>query len=270
MFNLPGLSSKGTAEQDVQDLRRYLTMLIPQLEQELSNLSTDNFASDYNEILEGLTSAGTIKDGSKADTTTTTSQALAAHLQDTKNPHKVTKEQLGITIPTLEELGAVPIRGMSGYNLIAHETNDQSVAAGDAILTVNLGGMRDGDRLEGWLYITVGTDATIYGVRAWLDGDETEADYYGKLTRDGTVNGAASNNIARATSYGCWVKMRLEKFCGAVMMETRYIMAKKATGAADNSEIGYAQWLKKDAAGNTLTVKAVGAATGAEIALWRV
>ena len=269
MFNLPGLSSKGTAEQDVLDLRKYLTMLIPQLEQELSNLSSDNFASDYNEILEGLQSAATIQNGSKADTTTTTSQALAAHLQNTENPHKVTKEQLGITNPTLEELNALPIHSMSGYNLLAHETNDQTVAAGDAILTVNLGGMQDGDRLEGWLYIAVGTGTTVYGVRAWLDEDETVADYYGKLSRDGTVNGVASNSIARATSYGCWVKLRLEKFHGAVMLESRYTAAKAAKGTADNSEVGFAQWVKKDAAGNTLTIKATSTAAGAEIALWR-
>ena len=268
MFNLPGLSSKGTAEQDVADLRKYLTMLIPQLEQELSNLSSDNFASDYNEILEGLQSAETIRDGSKADTTTTTSQALAAHLQNTKNPHKVTKEQLGITNPTLEELNAVPLHSMSGYNLLAHETNDQTVAAGDAILTVNLGGMQDGDRLEGWLYIAVGTNTTVYGVRAWLDEDETEADYYGKHVKNGDVITAL--NIARATSCGCWVKLRLEKFCGAVMMESRYINATAEKGSASNSEVGFAQWLKKDAAGNTLTIKAIGASAGAEIALWRV
>lgn len=268
MFNLPGLSSKGTAEQDVADLRKYLTMLIPQLEQELSNLSSDNFASDYNEILEGLQSAETIQDGSKADTTTTTSQALAAHLQNTKNPHKVTKEQLGITNPTLEELNAVPIHSMSGYNLLAHETNDQAVAAGDAILTVNLGGMQDGDRLEGWLYIAVGTNTTVYGVRAWLDEDETEADYYGKHVKNGDV--ITVLNIARATSYGCWVKLRLEKFCGAVMMESRYINATAEKGSAGNSEVGFAQWVKPNAEGNTLTIKAVGASAGAEIALWRV
>ena len=53
------------------------------------------------------------------------------------------------------------------------------------------------------------------------------------------------------------------------MLESRYTAAKAAKGTADNSEVGFAQWVKKDAAGNTLTIKATSTAAGAEIALWR-
>lgn len=273
MFNLPGLSSRGTAAEDVADLRRYLTMLIPQLEQELMNLSADNFASDYNEIMEGLQSAETIRDGGKADSRTTTSRALAAHLQNTDNPHKVTRAQLGIEEQTAESLGVLPLHGMSGYNLICHETNEQAVASGGAIFDIDLGGMQDGDRLEGWMKVFIGTGTTLYSVNVWLDGDETAKNYYGKRMRDGTVNGMAGNSVARATSHGCFIRLRLEKMGGALMLDTQYISAKAATGTADNSEVGYAQWVKKNAAGSRLTVKA-GAATVAgvtqEIALWRV
>lgn len=272
MFNLPGLSSRGTAAEDVADLRRYLTMLIPQLEQELTNLSADNFASDYNELAEGLKSAQTITDG-KADSKTTTSQALAAHLQNTQNPHKVSKAQLGIEEQTAESLQVLPLHGMDSYNLLCHETNEQAVASGGTIFDIDLGGMQDGDKIEGWMKVFIGTSTTLYSVTVWLDGDETAKNYYGKLMRDGTVNGMADNRAARATSHGCWAKIRLEKLGGAIMLETRYISAKAATGTADNSEVGFAQWVKKDAEGSRLTVKA-GAATAEgvtqEIALWRV
>lgn len=272
MFNLPGMSSRGTAAEDVADLRRYLTMLIPQLEQELMNLSADNFASDYNEMLEGLQSADKLTDG-KADSRTTTSQALAAHLQNTDNPHRVTRAQLGIEEQTAESLHVLPLHGMGTYNLLCHETNGQAVASGGAIFDIDLGGMQDGDKLEGWMKVFVGTGTTLYSVNVWLDGDETAKNYYGKMMRDGTVNGMADNRVARATSHGCFIRLRLEKMGGALMLDTQYISAKAATGTADNSEVGYAQWVKKDAAGSRLTVKA-GAATVAgvtqEIALWRV
>lgn len=272
MFNLPGMSSRGTAAEDVADLRRYLTMLIPQLEQELMNLSADNFASDYNEMLEGLQSADKLTDG-KADSKTTTSRALAAHLQNTDNPHRVTRAQLGIEEQTAESLGVLPLHGMDTYNLLCHETNGQAVASGGAIFDIDLGGMQDGDKIEGWMKVFVGTGTTLYSVNVWLDGDETAKNYYGKMMRDGTVSGTADNRVARATSHGCFIRLRLEKMGGALMLDTQYISAKAATGTADNSEVGYAQRVKKDAAGSRLTVKA-GAATVAgvtqEIALWRV
>lgn len=90
MFELPGLNSNGDVKADVGAIRRYLTRLVPQLEQELANLGTDNFATAYNERIEGLTSV------SSAGKSVSTAEAIANHLLDNDNPHKVTAEQLGL------------------------------------------------------------------------------------------------------------------------------------------------------------------------------
>ena len=54
MFNYPG-SMPDNVKEGVDELRRWITKFIPELEQQLSNLGADNFSSAYNERLEGLT-----------------------------------------------------------------------------------------------------------------------------------------------------------------------------------------------------------------------
>lgn len=103
MFNYPG-SMPDNVKEGVDELRRWITKFIPELEQQLSNLSADNFSSAYNERLEGLTAL------SGAGQQKTTSEALAEHLLDRSNPHRVTLSQLGYVAPQLnveEENGSL-------------------------------------------------------------------------------------------------------------------------------------------------------------------
>jgi hypothetical protein len=93
MFEMPGLSGNGNPKEDLDRVRRWLMRFVPQLEQELSNLGTDNFTSAYNERLEGLV------ERTGAEAQKTSAEALAEHILDNENPHKVTLEQLGYTEP---------------------------------------------------------------------------------------------------------------------------------------------------------------------------
>ncbi len=96
MFELPGLSSAGSAEADAQALRAYLTRLIPQLESILYSLQSDGFADAYNRLHSGMETQPVTDAQGRAREGTTAAQALAAHLMDTGNPHRVTAEQAGI------------------------------------------------------------------------------------------------------------------------------------------------------------------------------
>lgn len=95
MLDLPGLMSSGELKQDVEQVRRYLARLVPQLDQALSNLSTDNFTSDYNALVKGVTD----ETSANAAEAKTTSEAIARHMRDYENPHHVTLEGLGYTPP---------------------------------------------------------------------------------------------------------------------------------------------------------------------------
>lgn len=92
MFDLPSINGKTDAE----SIRRYLMRLVPQIENELYNLTTDNFSSAYNERLAGLTNGSVTDENGKAATNTTTAEAIAAHMQSKNNPHGVTAEQAGL------------------------------------------------------------------------------------------------------------------------------------------------------------------------------
>lgn len=89
MFQYPGVRDRENLKENVAELRSWLARFLPELEQQLSNLGTDNFTTAYNERLEGVTQL------SGAGTQKTTSEALAEHLLDRKNPHGVSLAQLG-------------------------------------------------------------------------------------------------------------------------------------------------------------------------------
>ena len=95
MFELPGLNTSGDVRSDLASVRRYLARLIPQLEQEMQNLGTDNFTSAYNERLEGLVAL------TGAQAQKTSAEALAEHILDKSNPHAVTLAQLGHEDPVI-------------------------------------------------------------------------------------------------------------------------------------------------------------------------
>lgn len=95
MFELPGLNGSGDPKKDLEQVRRWLARFVPELEQQLSNLGTDNFTSAYNERVEGL---ATLTGAAKSKTT---AEAVAEHLLDKNNPHGVTLNQLGHKDPSI-------------------------------------------------------------------------------------------------------------------------------------------------------------------------
>ena len=96
MFEYPGTQMGDDLYKNVQELRRWLSRFIPELEQQLDNLGVDNFTTAYNERVEGLTTL-TGAPGSK-----TTAEAVAEHLLDRNNPHRVTLNQLGYQAPYVQ------------------------------------------------------------------------------------------------------------------------------------------------------------------------
>lgn len=94
MLELPGIMTSGDAGQDVQKILRYLSKLVPQLEMELMNAQQDGYLEQYNAATQGI---GAVNDK-------TTAGALVAHEQRTDNPHRVTAEQLGLTLGRLVKL----------------------------------------------------------------------------------------------------------------------------------------------------------------------
>ena len=140
MFEYPGSRMSDNLYNDVQDIKLWLMRFVPELEQQLDNLGADNFTSAYNERIEGLTTL------SEAGKQKTTSDAIAEHLLDTKNPHKVTLGQLGYQPPqvTVEEddgslivrlcglmIQIKPITIASGTATAEGDVFVQSVAVGD-------------------------------------------------------------------------------------------------------------------------------------------
>ena len=90
MLELSGLTSSGDLARDVDNIRRYLVRLIPQLEMELANAKTDNYLDAKGRIANGMASG-------KPEDAQTTAQAIAAHMLDKGNPHGVTLAQLGFS-----------------------------------------------------------------------------------------------------------------------------------------------------------------------------
>lgn len=85
MLELPGLNSTGNVKTDLDQVRRYLGRLVPQLERALEDLGVDGLAEQLAIRTQGLEGASD----------QTTSGALAGHLLDKSNPHGVTLDQLG-------------------------------------------------------------------------------------------------------------------------------------------------------------------------------
>lgn len=97
MFQYPGTRPGENLKDDVQQLRQWLAVFLPELEQQLANLGTDNFTTAYNERIEGVTGlTGAAKQS-------TTAAAVAEHLLDRNNPHNVTLRQLGYQGPQVTE-----------------------------------------------------------------------------------------------------------------------------------------------------------------------
>ena len=96
MFEYPGSRMSDDLYNDVKDIKAWLNRFVPELEQQMANLGTDNFTTAYNERLEGLTTL-TGAAGSK-----TTADAVAEHLLDYNNPHRVSLSQLGYIAPELK------------------------------------------------------------------------------------------------------------------------------------------------------------------------
>lgn len=85
MLELPGLNSTGNVKTDLDQVRRYLGRLVPQLERALEDLGVDGLTEQLALRTQGLEGASD----------QTTSGALAGHLLDKNNPHGVTLDQLG-------------------------------------------------------------------------------------------------------------------------------------------------------------------------------
>lgn len=94
MLELPGLISGEDTKEDVQALRRYLGRLIPELEQQLMAAQQDNYQDELNKRVNHVTG---VNNG-------TTAGALAEHVRDFNNPHRVTLSQLGFSINKLISL----------------------------------------------------------------------------------------------------------------------------------------------------------------------
>lgn len=176
MFNYPG-SMPDNVKEGVDELRRWITKFIPELEQQLSNLGADNFSSAYNERLEGLTAL------SGAGQQKTTSEALAEHLLDRNNPHKVTLSQLGYVAPQLkveEENGSL-ILTLCGLMIqlkpIVLEAGTATAEGRVYKRTVSAG---DWEREFGALY---GAVPVIKTGAAWLGGyEDADEEHAGTLT----------------------------------------------------------------------------------------
>lgn len=97
MFQNPGLREQENLKDEVREIRRWLNRFVPELEQQLDNLGADNFTTAYNERLEGITTL------SGAGKSKTTSEAVAEHLLDYNNPHRVSLHQLGLALPAFSE-----------------------------------------------------------------------------------------------------------------------------------------------------------------------
>lgn len=185
MFDYPG-SMPDNVKEGVDELRRWITKFIPELEQQLSNLGADNFSSAYNERLEGLTAL------SGAGKQKTTSEALAEHLLDRTNPHRVTLSQLGYVAPQLkveEENGSLiltmcgmmiqlkPIVLEAGTGTAAGQVYRREISAGDwerefgalyAVIPVLTGG-------GAWLGRLLGYDEQSAGSLVLYSATETSS-----------------------------------------------------------------------------------------------
>jgi hypothetical protein len=194
MFEMPGLQSTGDVKKDLDQVRRWLARFVPQLEQTLDNLGTDNFTTAYNERLEGLTtltSAGQQK---------TTSAAMAEHLLDTNNPHQVTLNQLGYQPPQMqvEEKNSTIILTVSGLMI---EIMPVDIAAGTATADGNVFkrtvSMGNWEQEFGALYIAM---AVPYSGNIWL-GTRSSADSIS--AGDATIySAAAAQEAARIYMIG--------------------------------------------------------------------
>lgn len=88
MLELPGLIGGENPKEDIEALRRYLGRLIPELEQQLINAQQDSYQDELNKRINQVTG---VNNG-------TTAGALAEHVRDFSNPHRVTLAQLGFSL----------------------------------------------------------------------------------------------------------------------------------------------------------------------------
>lgn len=141
MLELSGLTSSGDLARDVDNIRRYLVRLVPQLEMELENAKTDNYLDAKGRIANGMASG-------KADDAQTTAQAVAAHMLDKGNPHGVTLAQLGFSFDRAAQVNFTDtgmvfrIGGEHGLQIntqrVSVPVNQWTVTGGIAWAEVNL------------------------------------------------------------------------------------------------------------------------------------
>ena len=141
MLELTGLTSTGDPLRDIDNIRRYLARLVPQLEMELANAGQDNYLDARGRITNGMASG-------KAEEAQTTAQAIAAHMLDKGNPHGVTLSQLGFDFDraaqvTQTETGAVcKLGGTHGVQIntqtVTVPVTEWTVTGGIAWAEVNL------------------------------------------------------------------------------------------------------------------------------------
>jgi len=141
LLELSGLTSSGDLARDVDNIRRYLVRLVPQLEMELENAKTDNYLDAKGRIANGMASG-------KADDAQTTAQAVAAHMLDKGNPHGVTLAQLGFSFDRAAQVNFTDtgmvfrIGGEHGLQIntqrVSVPVNQWTVTGGIAWAEVNL------------------------------------------------------------------------------------------------------------------------------------
>jgi hypothetical protein len=163
MFQYPG-SGQDNVKEDVRRLRQWLNQFLPELEHQLSNLGTDNFSTAYNERMEGvttLTGAGKQK---------TTSEALAEHLLDYNNPHRVTLAQLGLNLRLTDHGWVIMLGGL----LIQAKTVTLEAGNGTAHGSIYRRQMSLGDwdikfseLLGTWISWSEDAENSIWGGTSW-------------------------------------------------------------------------------------------------------
>ena len=196
MFEYPGSRMGDDLYNDVKDIKSWLNRFVPELEQQLANLGVDNFTSAYNERVEGLTTL------SGAPGSKTTAEAVAEHLLDYHNPHKVTLGQLGYAAPEVqaEEKNGSLIITLCGLMIqVKPVTIESGTATAEGNVFKRTVSAGDWEQEFGTLWTAV---AFIMSGDMWLgsrtDADETSA---GTLTIY-TAAAAAGAGTARIIGIG--------------------------------------------------------------------
>lgn len=189
MLELPGITTSGDAELDVQKVLRYLSKLVPQLEMELADARQDGYLEQYNAVTQGV---GAVNDK-------TTAGALVAHELRKDNPHGVTAEQLGLKLGKLIQVTLAN----NGLMIRIGEARGLQINVQDVQVQVESwtkhGGVSYADNIslgkwENKIPVLYYTGVTVLG--------GTYRDYWA-----GPVNGSDSENIGNIRMYHEYVSV---------------------------------------------------------------